>query len=251
MTSICNFYDDLSCDYHLMFENWDTTIIDEGKTIASLLGSSCSSYKILDCSCGIGTQLIALKELGYHVEGSDISRNEVMRALQEAKRRNLKIDIRVDDMRFLNTSPVSHYNVIMTLGNSLPHLLNDKAIFESLTTIRKKLKTNGFILIGVRDYEPILANHFSSLEPIFLEDKYGKRIVHQVWDWQDERMYRVHVYITQQKESAWVVKHFVGMYRAITLQEIKNLMQKAGFKDISTLTPESTGFSQPIIKGYK
>jgi glycine/sarcosine N-methyltransferase len=246
-----NFYDELSPYYHLISENWDTDIENDGKIIASLLRSSEACGAILDCSCGIGTQLIALKQLGYDVEGSDISNDEVVRASQEAKKRNLAINIRVDDMRTLRAAPQDYYEAVLTIGNSLPHLLSEEEILESFISMKNVINSKGFVLVGVRDYKPILSTRIQSTEPRFLQDRYGKRIVHQIWDWHDERIYTVHLYITRKINEKWEVKHFVGTYRAITLEEIKSLMEKAGLTNISILYPETTNFCQPIIKAYK
>lgn len=244
------FYNELSPYYHLMFENWATNIEEQGKVIASLFSLLGVEGAILDCSCGIGTQLIALKQLGYDIEGSDISEHEVLRALEEAAKRGLAINIRVDDMRTLRTTQLNHYNTILTIGNSLPHLLSDQEIIETFIAMKERLRPKGMVLVGVRDYAPIIASHTKTIEPLFFQDKHGKRIVHQIWDWQNERIHNVHLYITQQGENEWVVKHFTGTYRAITLEEIKSLMEMAGLINATILYPNTTGFCQPIIKGY-
>jgi 2-polyprenyl-3-methyl-5-hydroxy-6-metoxy-1,4-benzoquinol methylase len=88
----------MSESYHLIFEDWDVSIENQGKIISALLPSAEELGRVLDCACGIGTQIIGLKKLGYLVEGSDLSSQEVERAIKEAKKRNLSIDIRVDDM---------------------------------------------------------------------------------------------------------------------------------------------------------
>ena len=117
--------------------------------------------------------------------------------------------------------------------------------------MKNVINSRGCVLVGVRDYKPILSTRIQSTEPRFLQDRYGKRIVHQIWDWHDERIYTVHLYITRKINEKWEVKHFVGTYRAITLEEIKSLMEKAGLTNISILYPETTNFCQPIIKAYK
>lgn len=251
MRSLENFYDDLSSYYHLMFENWDTSIEEQGKIISSLLPPPDSCGVVLDCSCGIGTQLIALKKLGYDIEGSDISNHEIIRLSQEATKRNLIINARVDDMRTLNTAPLSHYGTILAIGNSIPHLLTDQEIMTAFTSMKKRLQSGGMILVGVKDYKPLMFARTKTTEPRFLQDKHGKRIVHQIWDWQDERIHTVHLYITQQTNLDWVVKHSTVTYRAISLEEIKSLMQEAGLTDVSILYPETTSFYQPIVRGYK
>lgn len=249
--NIVNFYNELSPHYHLLSENWDISIENDAKIIMSLLPSLEEHRPVLDCSCGIGTQLIALKQAGYNIEGSDLSKEEVARAIQEAQKRDLTIDIRVDVMRTLHTAPKDHYGVILSIGNSLPHLLSDDEILESLIAMKNALDSNGFIMIGLKNYEVILSKQIKTSEPRFFNDEYGKRIIHQIWDWHDERVHTVHLYITQEINNIWEVKHFVCTYRAVTLKEIELLMLKAGLTNISILYPEETNFCQPIVKAYK
>lgn len=244
-------YNDLSSYYHLIFDNWNTYLENEAKIIASLLPPLNSCGSILDCSCGIGTQLIGLKQLGYDIDGSDLSNKEVNRALKEAKKRNLTIDIRVDDMRTLKRALLNHYSVVLVVGNSIPHLSNENEIVKAFIAMKERLISGGIILVGVRDYEQILSSKPKITEPLFFHDESGQRIVHQVWDWQDERRYTFHLYITQKIKRDWVTHHFVGHYTAITPKEIESLMGKAGLTQTSILSPDETGLCQIIIRGVK
>ena len=69
----------------------------------------------------------------------------------------------------------------------------------------------------------------------------------QVWDWTDERRYRIHLYVTSDTSRGWITHHFEGGYRAVTTQEIAHLAKHAGLHEVSVLRPEDTGFYQPII----
>jgi len=71
--------------------------------------------------------------------------------------------------------------------------------------------------------------------------------VFQVWDWTDERRYRVHLYVTCDTFRGWITHHFEGSYRAVTTEEIAHLAKHAGLREVSVLRPEDTGFYQPII----
>ena len=246
-----NFYNDLSAHYHLIFQDWNVSIEKQGKLLASLLPLPKYLGPILDCACGIGTQLIGLKKLDFDVEGSDFSKQEVIRALKESENRNLTIDIRVDDMRSLKTAPLNFYGAILAMDNAIPHLLNDDEIINALSSMISRLKHNGVILLSIRDYEQVIASKPKTVEPSFFNDEFGRRIVHQVWDWQDDRNYIVHLYITQEINAHWVVNHFVGQYRAITTKELQALMVQAGFSNVVILPPTETGFYQPIIKGIR
>lgn len=55
-----------------------------------------------------------------------------------------------------------------------------------------------------------------------------RRIVQQVWEWLDERRYRVHIFITRQRTHGWRCDHHVGLYRALTRAELTAAIEAAG-----------------------
>lgn len=244
-----NFYEKLTSLYHLIFEDWDISMSEQGKVLSSLIPSKDIASPILDCACGIGTQSLALANLGYKVEGSDLSQSEIMRAQKEASLRGLSINFRVDDMRQLKTAPLFHYGVVICMDNSLPHLDSDEDIFNSLVAMRNRLRNGGLLLISLRDYEKLLVEHPTGMPPKFFQKGKYRRFVHQIWDWIDEREYIVHLYITYETPQGWKSHHSVGRYRAITVDEVVSFMRKADFTDIRILEPLETGYYQPIVSG--
>ena len=186
--------------------------------------------------------------LGFSVEGSDPSDASINRARREATARGLKVEFRVDDMRSLSTAPINSYDAIIAMDNSVPHLQSDNDVEKALGTFRARLRSGGIILISLRDYGPLMAQRASSTPASLYFDGKFRRIVHQVWDWQDNRHYVVHLFITMQMPDGWHTRHFVGHYRAITPSEVAALAVHAGFDDVRVLTPHETGYYQPVIR---
>jgi glycine/sarcosine N-methyltransferase len=240
------FYDELAEYFHLIFEDWDASMRLQGETIAKLLPQP-ECGPILDVACGIGTQSLALAALGYSVEGSDISSAAVARAKRECAVRRFTCKFRVDDMRTLTTAAPSHYAAVMAMDNALPHLESDEEIITAFTAMRTRLLPTGKVIISVRDYGRLLVERPSSLAPRFYSDGGRRRIVFQIWDWIDQRRYRLHLYVTRDTSQGWITHHFEGSYRAVTTEEIGDLAQRAGLREIAVLTPQDTGFYQPIV----
>src|SRR5688500_7554859 len=67
------FYDALAPYYHLIFDDWNASISWQGTALDSLIKSFAPSAgnSLLDVSCGIGTQSLALAARGYDVTASD------------------------------------------------------------------------------------------------------------------------------------------------------------------------------------
>ena len=243
-----SFYDELAENYHLIFDDWDAAILRQRDVLARLLPVPADGKRVLDCACGIGTQAIGLAMLGFSVEGSDPSSAAINRARREVIARGLKAEFRVDDMRSLSTAPVNSYDAIIAMDNAVPQLQSDDDIEKALGTIRARLRSGGILLISLRDYGPLMAQRMSSTPASLYSDGKFRRLVHQVWDWQDDRHYVVHLFITMQTPDGWHTRHFVGQYRAITPSEVAALAVHAGFDDVRVLAPDETGYYQPVIR---
>ena len=246
-----SFYDAMAAYYHLIFQDWETSMRRQGGIIASLLPPPVSVGPILDCACGIGTQSLALAKLGFHIDASDLSRAQTARTRREATARGLPIQVRVDDMRTLEKAPTGHYGAVLCLDNALPHLDSDEDVVMALRAMRARLRPGGNLLLSLRDYGPLIRERPAAMPPTFFDDDSGRRIVFQVWDWLDDRRYTVHQYISRQMGPNWEVHHFVGRYRAVSPGEIAAMVLSAGFTDARILAPADTGFYQPIITGTR
>ncbi len=79
--------------YHLIYPDWDKSIQYQGRMLETVIHEIVddNASSVLDVSCGIGTQALALSSRGYHVPASDLSPQEVERAKQEATLRGLCI----------------------------------------------------------------------------------------------------------------------------------------------------------------
>jgi hypothetical protein len=150
-------------------------------------------------------------------------------------------------MRTLATAPTSNYAAVIAMDNSLPHLESDDDIVAALTAMRSRLLPDGKVILSMRDYESLLKHRPSCMPPRFYSDEGRRRIVFQVWDWTDERRYRVHLYVTCDTSRGSVTRHFEGNYRAVTFEEITHLAKLAGLREVSVLNSQDTGFYQPII----
>jgi glycine/sarcosine N-methyltransferase len=242
------FYEDMASAYHLIFDDWDASIERQQAVLSRLLPSPDNVGAVLDCACGIGTQALGLARAGYAVEGTDISPAEIDRARIEAASRKLNIDFRVDDMRELRTSPLAGFGVVLAFDNALPHLDSDDDVLAALAAMRDRLRPGGKLLVSLRDYGPLMEQRPTMTPPAMFSDDGRRRMVHQVWEWLDQRRYVVHLFITRQLPSLkWSTDHFIGHYRAMTPQEVASHAERVGFQQIEILTPSTTGFYQPVV----
>ena len=80
--SVRAFYDELAPLYHLVYEDWNASVVRQGAMLASLIGEhwGARARLVLDAALGIGTQALGLLGQGFRVIGSDLSAGAVRRA---------------------------------------------------------------------------------------------------------------------------------------------------------------------------
>lgn len=266
--SAASFYDDFAADYHLIFADWDATIGKQATVITGLLRDlGVSSGRVLDATCGIGTQAIGLAQAGYAVTATDISPVSVERCARESARRGLDIVTGVADLRTLDHDVTGPFDAVVSFDNALPHLLQDTALDAACRAMRTVLRPGGTLLASIRDYDAILAVRPGGDPPRRSADSSGERIVFQVWEWTAPDRYTLRHFImtseTATSETAtgdtmssdtataepahWNVTERRTEYRALTREALSAALARAGFGDITWLMPAQSGYYQPIV----
>ena len=108
---------------------------------------------ILDAACGTGGLLSFLQENDYqHVTGFDYSQY----AIEFSKERNL--DVSFGDLKNVAAFRKEEaYDVICC--NDALYFLSDEEIVNALTIFKKRLKSNGIILINIHAHEAFSGTH--------------------------------------------------------------------------------------------
>ncbi len=244
------FYDTFAEHYHLIFEDWEASMMRQAAAIDSVLRRERpirSGMTILDCACGIGTQSLGLAKLGFRVTGCDVSAGAVQRARSEAAMRRLTIPFYVADMRDLGNVTAGDFDAVICMDNALPHLPSEADLMKAANQIRAKLRTGGTFIASIRDYDDLVRERPVVQGPAFFSDSGKRRIAFQLWDWHDERRYTFHMYITRETLDGWTTFHGRGEYRAALRDEITSILAAGGFTNVRWQFPAESGFYQPIF----
>ena len=246
-----DFYDRLSPFYHLIYPDWEASLVRQGKQLRDIIHGRWGEgvRTVLDVSCGIGTQSIGLAREGFRVTGSDLSAAAVARAKREAALRDLPIPFSVCDMREAHAHHGEGFDVVVSADNSIPHLLSDEEILVALQEMVACLRPGGGCLITIRDYDKEERGQ-GIVKSYGLREENDKRyLIWQVWDFDGEQ-YALSVYFLEDDKASGTVKTHVmrSRYYAISPDHLLALMAQAGFAAVTRL---DEGFFQPVLVGTK
>ncbi len=251
--AVRSFYDDLADGYHLIYESWESAIQRQSAALDELIQheSSADTSRLLDCSCGIGTQAIGLAQRGYEVFASDLSPKAIARARSEAATRGLEIPFAQADVRTLEHTFSQTFDTVISCDNSLPHLLTEEDLTLALRSIRRRLTADGLFVASIRDYDKLLADRPSTSGPPRLHSPSREVITFQLWDWaQGSDVYSVRLFLMRQTPGGWQVREHRTRYRALRRQELALALEATGFRGVSWHSPETSGYFQPVVTAH-
>jgi SAM-dependent methyltransferase len=247
-----HFYDCLADDYHLIFQDWEAAQARQARLIAGWLEAQGiqRNAPILDCACGIGTQVLGLASLEYdQVWGTDISPRAIQRAETEARKKGLHLPFATVDIRNLANWAPQPYRVILAIDNVLPHFLTAADLQCALSHIRDCLAPDGLFIASVRRYDELRSARPKATS-IVKSGRKGQRVyTFQEWNWETgTNRYRLdHYTVKQDPIERWQMKKRQAFYRAWSLTELAAAYQKAGYKNIKILKETQSGFYQPVL----
>lgn len=246
-----DFYDELSPFYHLIYQDWESSIERQGSQLANLIRErwSLDANSVLDVSCGIGTQCLGLAAQGFKVTGSDLSNQSIVRAKREAESRGLDVTFSVCDMRQIESHHPNGFDVILSADNSIPHLLSDEEILHALKGMHSRLRRGGGCIVTLRDYDRDERGR-GIVRPYGIREVDGSRyLIWQVWDFEGGQ-YALSMYFVEDnmRDSVAQTRVIRSRYYAISPNSVLALMGKAGFGELERLDDV---FFQPVLVGRK
>lgn len=241
-------YDEIATLYHLVYRDWNAAIAQQAAALDAIIRTQVGPppRSVLDVSCGIGTQALGLAALGHAVTASDLSSAAVERARREAARRNLAIDFTVADMRRCAEVHGSGFDVVLSVDNSIPHLLGDDAIREALRNFYRCVRPGGITIVGLRDPSGQERSSPQLIPYGFRADGDDRYFVVQTRDW-DGDFYDVAMYFVREGRGAKPAAVIAGSsrYYAVSIDRMVSLLEESSFVEIQRL--EGVVVSQPVL----
>jgi glycine/sarcosine N-methyltransferase len=130
--------------------------------------------RVLDAGCGTGSLAVALAEAGCSVMGLDL--DEGLLSIAQAKREALgaaargRLGFARMDLRSLaDAFGAGSIDLVLCLGNTLPHLNGKDEILGALSGFRRVLKPRGVLGLQIIDFDRISRLGLSGLPPLEAE----------------------------------------------------------------------------------
>lgn len=231
------FYDAVAEYYPLFYRDWQTQLEREGLGLRAIFRNK-GITRVLDPSCGAGTQAVALAQLGFDVVAADPSPGMLRKAQEIAEQYSLRgsLEFRQTDFAHLPHLVEGPFDAVVSKGNALPHLLTDEEIEYTLHTFFDLLRPGGVLVIGMRDFGP-----FMEARPRFipgfihtLEDG-SEFITFDIWEWQDGPpvIATQNLYIVRGTADHYDTIKRQVIFRPLSTDEVKVVLLEAGFEDIT------------------
>lgn len=250
--SVAKLYDDIADVYSSYYADYAAAVKKQGQDLAALIPHK--GGRVLDCSCGVGTQAIGLALQGFAVEGCDISPKSVEQAKRHAQQFGVpNLPFRAADMRGIGgLYPEASFDAVISCGNSLAHLLEQADIDAVLSGAFKLLKKGGVFLAALTDHEgkePRREDQF--YDPHIKRGEGGlKTVNYQVWTWlRHGETYVCDDYtVMDEAGGGATVKKVSAPFRIWRRAHLFDLAAAQGFASCEWLLPAETGHHNPILR---
>ncbi len=152
---MADFYERLASEYDQMVGASARADKAERFMREIVLAQPCQA--LLDVACGTGLYALAAAGCGVrNVHGVDLSPAMLEQAIAQAARAGLGVRFHQAGMEALDSLALPTFEVIVCLGNSLPHLLEAPTLAATLAGFHRRLAANGRLFVQLLNYDLIL-----------------------------------------------------------------------------------------------
>ena len=222
-------------------ELWRAGLHGEMEQLRPTIGAS-DGGAALDCSCGMGTQAIALAKLGWRVTATDIAESSLEVARQRAEAEGVEIDFSTCDMREIGQRYGAQFDWVVTCY-ALYEITDDAGIQRAVDGIHTALVPGGRCYIRLRDMDALLEEKPRYSYHGEVRTPQGRVFCIEDWEYESEtHATQIYAFLTEDEQyddwRRWSTEAVGTRKRAIRQSELEQFLDRAGFKDIPFLERE-------------
>jgi len=230
-------YETLSEDYD-RFVNWDDRLAYEmpftEARIGILTGGTSRVLDILDSACGTGMHAIALARLGHRVSGADLYPEMIKKSRANADHAGVRVNFETTGLGSMaGVFGKEKFDLVLCLGNSLPHLLTDAELTAALKDFAACLRPGGMVLIQNRNFDAVMQRRDRWMEPQVRRAGDTEWIFQRFYDYEKNGGIRFNIVtLKQEGVSGWVSSVASTRLRPQLCAELETALADAGFASI-------------------
>ena len=226
-------YNAFSSDYD-RFVDWPARLAFEMPFLQSQLKEA-GATRLLDAACGTGMHAIALAQAGFDVAGADFSLGMIERARTNAQA--AQVAVQFEQAGFGELEKVfgaGQFDVVLCLGNSLPHALSSEQVAAALVDFAASLKPGGLVIIQNRNFDAVAANRMRWMEPQAAREGEAEWLFLRFYDFDQDGLITFNI-VTLHREggNAWTQSVHSTRLRPLLADEMRTALNTAGFQSIS------------------
>jgi len=168
-----NLHYDQQAEHYDVFNEESTVVINE--YLAELF-SAHKARKILDLTCGTGSQVFWLHQRGFDITGVDINRKMLAIAQEKATTAGLTMPFIEGDMR---TQRVGEFDAVITIFNAIGHLTKPDFI-KAIQNIHANLKSQGLYVFDIFNLSYLLSGDNITKLTIDWQKQYDDTTVREI-----------------------------------------------------------------------
>lgn len=260
-----NSFDEIARHYNAISQHyddwfslpWPEPAIRQGALLNDILKTQGlpQPCRVLDLTCGVGTQAIGLAMHGHDVTAIDISPGQIAEAEKRAAKIQQELRIKFVTGNALNpqASAAGPFDAIISFGNSLPMLGTADAFMSCLKNCYGLLSENGVMLVSMKDHAEVRAEKKYVTASGKLENGDRRGVWVETADWSaDGTQYKsniIFVLTSPQHEQ----RHYAfPPVAALTADETQRIFMDSGYRNVECWPQnKNPGISFPIFKGQK
>ena len=177
---------------------------------------------ILDMGAGTGNMALALAEKEIEVTASEPDETMAESIRSKTDLSGLAVSVQTKSMEQMKEFQ-SHFDGIICIGNTLPHLSDEEKMERFLNQCHQKLKPHGRLILQTVNYDKVLSSDDFSFPVIQKDDFHFTRRYEKVND---------HIYFTSiLNVNGESTENTIPLY-PITSKRLISLLKKAGFESV-------------------
>jgi len=229
------FYDALGGDYDLMV-SWEHRLAREQEFFRRVF-SEAGVKRVLDAACGTGMHAISFARAGWECTAADLSPVMVEKARENARKAGVRVRFEAAGFGELSRRVGTGFDAVTCIGNSLPHLLDDKALHACLSDFADLLVPGGTLVIQNRNYDRVLRERQRFMPPVSRPEEDGETLFLRITEFPapaapgDEAV-SFTIVTLRKRGGAWAMTERTTPLRALRSATLEAALGRAGFASV-------------------